>query len=265
MVPFRRGVLILLAGACLGGCALTVSHPNAWRSLDRFVALPDDRRVRHEPGAEHAARHVAGLLPAAVARVEAVHGARFASTPRVNVCATSACFDHYVTGRGLIAAVVPDNRLILSPRLFGPEAGRLPDILVHELSHLHLGQRIGHLHHSIPLWFHEGLATLVAGGGGAESAGELEARAAWARGQRIDTARRDTPGKRQAARDYGMPIHVFYRQAFMIVRAMREGDPARFHALLAALADHTEFAIALADVYAIDAGELVRYFPAHAE
>jgi hypothetical protein len=258
-----RSVCLGALAALCAGCALTVSHPNALRPVDAFVVSSADARVWHEPGAEAVARRVADVLPDAAARVESVHGLPFARAPRVYVCASVACFDRYVTGRGLTAAVVPDNRLVLSPLLFGRESRRLPDILAHELSHLHLGQRTGHLHHSAPLWFHEGLATLAADGGGAESAGELEARAAWREGRRIDTARRDTPGHRHGARDFGLSIHVFYRQAFMIVRGMREADPERFAALLRALQDNADFSIALAEVYAIDAGELVRYFPAH--
>jgi hypothetical protein len=245
----------------LGGCALTVSHPNALRPLDVFVVSSADARVWHEPGADDAARAVATLLPDTMARVEALHGLRFARAPRVYVCASVGCFDRYVTGRGLTAAVVPDNRLVLSPLLFGREARRRPGILAHELSHLHLGQRIGHLHHSIPLWFHEGLATLAADGGGAESAGELEARAAWRADKRIDTGRRDTPRHRHGARDFGLSIHVFYRQAFMIVRGMREADPARFAALLRALQDNADFSIALGTTWGLAPGDLVRFFP----
>src|SRR5690606_39395807 len=42
------------------------------------------------------------------------------------------------------AAVVYDNRLLLSRRLFEREPQRVSSILLHELSHLHLGQRLGH-------------------------------------------------------------------------------------------------------------------------
>ena len=75
-------------------------------------------------------------LPAAIELVEQAHYLPFARPPRVNVCGTDDCFRRYVMTPRLSAAVVPDNRLILSPNLDGRESHRLQTLLTHELAHL---------------------------------------------------------------------------------------------------------------------------------
>lgn len=107
--------------------------------------------------------------------------------------AAASCFNRYVYTPRLSAAVIPDNRLILSPNLNGRESARLPGLLTHELAHLHLGQRIGHYNSTLPVWFHEGWASLTADGGGAEYATDAQAYAAIRAGRRVDLIARDTP------------------------------------------------------------------------
>jgi thymidylate synthase len=159
----RRGFLLAAVCLLLSGCAMTVSHPRALQPLDGFVSLAADPRVQVEPGYEAYGERVARALPAAIARVEDAHYLPFAHPPRVHVCGSDACFKRYVLTPRLSAAVIPDNRLILSPNLDGREKHRLSALLTHELAHLHLGQRIGHYHSTLPVWFHEGWASLTAG------------------------------------------------------------------------------------------------------
>jgi hypothetical protein len=172
--------------------------------------------------------------------VEAGHFREFLNSPKVYVCGTDQCYSDFVTRPATSAAVVPDNRLVLSPRLDGAERERLPGLLAHELSHLHLGQRIGHVTQTVPLWFHEGLATLVADGAGAEYAGREQALAEIRGGRRIDAAVRDTWEMRHGPREFGLPTHVFYREAQLIVEAMARSG-ACFHEFLLALQDDQDF------------------------
>lgn len=239
-----------LAGlALLSGCALTVSHPRALQPIEGFVPLDDDPRVRVEPGHEAYGRRVAAALPAAIARVEAAHYRPFARAPRVYVCGSRKCFKRYVLTPKLSAAVVPDNRLILSPNLDGREHARLPSLLTHELAHLHLGQRIGHYHSTLPVWFHEGWASLTAGGGGAEYASDAEAHALIRAGRRIDLALRDTPDRRHRAAASNLDIFAFYRQAMLLVGWLKAQDEARFRRLVLAVQDNADFEIAFWNVY----------------
>lgn len=244
----RIGVWAILL-ATLPGCALTVSNPRALLPIDSFIPLASDRRVWVEPGFEDYGERVATVLPDAIARVEAGHYLRFARTPRVYVCGTEECFKRYVLTPRLSAAVVPDNRLILSPNLDDRERHRLPSLLAHELAHLHLGQRIGHYHSSLPVWFHEGWASLVAHGGGAEYATDDQALAAIQAGRRVNLLVRDTYDKRHRAAASGLSIHEFYRQSMLLVGWLMARDESRFRAFVLALQNNEDFDIAFWNIY----------------
>lgn len=244
----RIGVLAVLL-ALLSGCALTVSNPRALLPIDSFAPLGSDRRVWVEPGFEDYGERVAAVLPDAIARVEAAHYRSFARAPRVYVCGSVECFKRYVLTPRLSAAVVPDNRLILSPNLDGRERHRLPSLLTHELAHLHLGQRIGHYHSSLPVWFHEGWASLVANGGGAEYTTDAQAFTAIQAGRRVNLVVRDTYDKRHLAAASGLSIYEFYRQSMLMVGWLKAHDEARFRAFVLALQDNEDFDIAFWNIY----------------
>lgn len=245
------GLLALaLSGWLLAGCA-TVDRRADPLALG-FVPFPGDARIWLEPGAESFAERVGAYLDQAVLRVERLHGLAFRAPPRVYVCASQGCFDRWVKTPGASAAVVADNRLVLSPRLYHREAHRLPGILSHELSHLHLGQRLGHYTPWIPVWFHEGLATLAAGGGGADAIGDAAACAAWGGGRRVDFGRRDAPGQRHRAEAFGLNMHEFYWQSWRMLERLQAFDPPAFRRWLTMLQEGADFHIAFADVYNTD-------------
>lgn len=244
-----RVAALLCAAWLLSGCALGVSHPRALQPVSGFEPLASDARVWVEPGHEAYGERVSQALPAAIAQVEAAHHLPFLKPPRVHVCGTAACFSRHVMTPRLSAAVVPDNRLFLSPNLDGKEAHRLPALLAHELSHLHLGQRIGHYHSTVPIWFHEGWASLAADGGGADYASDDKVLAAIREGRRVNLDARDTPDRRHRAAAWNLDIHSFYRQSMLLVRWLRDQDEAKFRALVLALQDDVDFVIAFADVY----------------
>ena len=243
----RRWILVCVLG--LQGCALTVSNPRALLPINSFVPLASDARVWVEPGFESYGERVAATLPDAIARVEAAHYLPFARTPRVHVCGSDACFKRYVLTPKLSAAVIPDNRLILSPNLDGREKHRLPALLTHELAHLHLGQRIGHYHSTLPVWFHEGWASLTADGGGAEYVTDAQAYAAIRDGRRVNLNARDTPDKRHRADASGLSIHEFYRQSVLLVGWLKLQDEDRFRDLVLAIQDNADFDIAFWNLY----------------
>lgn len=239
----------LVALALASGCALTVSEPRALKPIEGFVPLAMDARVWVEPGYEPFGERVAAALPAAISKVETAHYLTFLRAPRIYVCGSEACFKRWVLTPKLSAAVVPDNRLILSPNLDGRERARLPALLVHELAHLHLGQRIGHYHSTLPVWFHEGWASLTADGGGAEFVSEAHAHEVIRAGKRVNLMLRDTPGKRHRAAASNLGIFEFYRQSMLLVAWLKAQDETRFRELVLAVQDNTDFEIAFWNVY----------------
>lgn len=245
----KIGLMVAVLLATLQGCALTVSNPRALQPIDGFVPLADDARVWVEPGYEVFGERVSAALPAAIAKVEAAHFLPFLHPPRVYVCGSNDCFTRHVYTPRLSAAVIPDNRLVLSPNLNGRESARLPRLLTHELAHLHLGQRIGHYSSTLPVWFHEGWASLTAEGGGAEHTSDAQAYAAIRAGRRIDLAARDTPDVRHRADAFGLSIFEFYRESMLLVGWLKAQDETRFRQLALAIQNNRDFEIAFWDIY----------------
>ncbi len=258
------GVPLALATVAAGTAAALplVRHMawGLWNVPDRLPSLAENSRVHFEPGAEDYARDIAALLPAALARVEAVQGRPFAHPVTVGAYVTPEAF---AAANGL-GSTVPVGvtffgRVNLSPKLLlSYQRRRLPAILTHELSHAHLQGWIGMngvLH--VPSWFNEGLAVMVSGGGGAELVSEREARAAIQRGEQITID--DAGGLKNfggiqfdkapaKTEPFWYPAVMAYRQAGMFVSYLRETDGTAFARLLDAILDRRSFA------EAVDAG-----------
>lgn len=242
--------LCLATALALGGCA-HVGYRDAIEDLSHFRPLPHSSQVRYAPGAEWFARQVAALLPAASAHVEAMHYRPFQTAPVVYVCGDGACFHRFVDPRwNFTAAVVYDNRLLLAPRLFEREPHRLVPVLLHELAHLHMGQVRGHYSLGIPVWFHEGLASFTAHGGGADLVSDEQAWAAAASQHHFLPDEQHLPWQRRRMADnWKLPVSIFYRQALLFVRSLHERDAQAFRRLLMSLQDGADFDAAFAQAY----------------
>lgn len=181
------GVVLLAAASAAALPAVRHIASGWWNNPERLAALPENPQVRYEDGASEQARTVAGLLPTAIARVEAIHGRRFAHPVTVGVYVSPEAFAA-ANGTGYAGSVGVTffGHVILSPVLFSAQRQRIPAILTHELSHAHLQSWISQLAFiRLPNWFKEGLAVMVSGGGGAEGVSELQARDAIRRGDHI--------------------------------------------------------------------------------
>jgi hypothetical protein len=230
-----------------------------WNGPDRLPSLTENSQVHFEPGAEDYAREVSALLPAAIARVEAAQGRRFAHPVTVGVYATpQAYMAANVIGSMQPVGVTPFGRVVLSPVLHWPAHRRLPGILTHELSHAHLQGWISqYANVRLPTWFKEGLAVMVSGGGGAEFVDEGEARAAIERGEHIVI---DDAGSFLNLSDmrFERPVAgatashqtvMAYRQAGMFVSYLHDSDPAGFDRMMQAILDGRPFVAAVAAGY----------------
>jgi hypothetical protein len=247
-----RSIATIAVLLCVGvtACATVPEHDAGPRLAARFEPFPTDYRILYEPGAETFARALAPLLADAIARVEAGHYRPFAKRVVVHICGTDDCFQSYAPyPPNLAAAVVFDNRLLLHPRLFTTEPWRLSPILMHELSHLHLGQRIGHYSPALPVWFHEGLAALVAEGGGADLAAEEEAERAIRAGKYLVL---DNPPLKKRGENADISMAMYYRQAMMLVAHLRALGEARFRELLLAIQERESFDSAFRKAYESD-------------
>lgn len=237
-----RPVILAAMALLFAGCAALPPDRDAIHELADFEPLAADSRVRYEAGAENFAQQVAAILPAAIGQVEAAHYQSFAAPVAVYVCSSEDCFARNVPGAArFTAAVVYDNRLLLAPRLFEREPERLFPVLVHELSHLHLGQRLGHYTTHIPVWFHEGLACLAAAGGGADLVNEKEAQRMVIAGNYFLPDQRHDETRRKNADQWRLKISMFYRQSMMFLTHLKAQGEERFRRLLLELQDRAGF------------------------
>jgi len=226
--------LALLAGVLAATLFLGFRSFALARSADRFLALPEDPRVRYEPGAEAMAEEIARALPDAIRAVEERQYRRFREPPRVFVCASLATFGSF-GGDVRSGAYLARGRLFFSPK---PEntPGRIPRLVAHELSHLHLEEGLSLLEkRRLPPWFEEGLAALVSDGGGAEGVSEEEALAAVASGRAFAPVESGGLLFRRTGAADGLPPHLFYREAEAFLGALRLRDGEAFRRLVAAV------------------------------
>ncbi len=140
------------------------------KSKGHFIVHRNDSRVLYEPGAEGYADKIAEFLPAAVKRVEEGHFLPFRKPFKVYVFSTQKSHNESIanpTSYPIRGTAIQGN-VFIAPSAFsfkGLDTHR--ESLMHELSHLHLSQRLGFLkRRRIPNWFTEGLANIIAGSGG---------------------------------------------------------------------------------------------------
>jgi hypothetical protein len=260
-VNFNRrqvSLMLILMIFCIGfsGCTAASALLAMSKPTGQFISYAKDPRVLYEPGAEKLAQNVADALPAAVQTVQREQYRNFIMPVKIYVCASLESFKAYGAPSGKEGGFVLNKRLFISPK---PEntAGRIPRILTHELLHLHIEQQVGMLKSArIPSWFKEGLAVYVAGGGGAETVTEAQARDALRQGKYFHPEAGGSLLFPKRAHDYGLRPHMFYREASMFVAYLKQLDASRFEVLLLTIQDGEPFAKAFQFSYGANIGDI---------
>lgn len=243
---FVAAITILLV---LSGCTLA-RVANAWaQSKSGFVQCTPDPRVICEPGSEVLAKSIVPLLPDAIAIVEKAQFSTFSAPIVIYTYATRESFSSHSGAPAYAQGAVSLGNLHLSPKLLAsPERTR--GILVHELSHLNLQLQIGSLAWArIPSWFHEGLATFVSDGGGAETVSAETATAAVRQGKHFEPEDSQSVIFPKSAASYGLDPHMYYKQASLFVGFMRASDPIAFEKMLRAIETKLGFSQAIESSY----------------
>ena len=218
-------------------CAAIDETMVAFRSTDGFVASPADPRVAFEPGAEALAASVVAALPGAIAQVEDEAYGPFTVPVRIYVCGTLDCYRRFTGNQRSGGHTSFRRKIFISPK---PEntAARVPSLVAHELTHLHLTQRCSSYRASrLPIWFSEGFATLVSHGGGAEDVSAAAAARAIAAGSTFTP----TTSRGQSGSAFGLAVHTFYRQAALFIDHLRAADGDAFRAFVRDLEDGRPF------------------------
>jgi hypothetical protein len=250
----KTWAILVVAGVLVAAAVLVLMQPRAraaLRLVRGFSQLDADPRVRFEPGAEALAGAVATALPAAVRRVEECQSGTFERPFRVYVCASHESFTSHI-GEPVsspVRGIAFPWDIWVSPKAFsfrGKDTHR--ETVMHELSHLHLGQMLGWWRRTrgVPSWFQEGLADWVADTGD-EQVSRREACEAIAGGHRImldESGRLPFPRRPDS---YGMSWPMFHMQSRMFVEYLRSRDADAFGRFVAAVVRGVEFRSAFSD------------------
>jgi hypothetical protein len=235
---------------------LVLAHPRARAALrltSGFQPFQQDTRVFYEPGADVLAKRFAESLPAAIARVEESQGLPFKSDFRVYVCASHESFTRHLgepidsPARGMKLF----RDIWVSPKAFafmGSDTHR--ETITHELSHLHLSQNMGvrSIMGSLPTWFEEGLADMIADTGG-EIVSYQEALDAFARGPHLVS---DAKGRflfPKRAEDYGISWPMLHRQSRMFVEYLHDRNEELFKEFVVAVVNGVHFDVAFKNYF----------------
>jgi hypothetical protein len=258
----RRTIVVVVVLAVCGGGAVAFSRSSVGTALLKsrahFTSVERDPRVLYEPGMKEQAELTAAHLPAAIGLVEDQQSLPMIKPFRVYVCNSQDSFNAYMAApKGSTArGVKVGNSIFLSPECFSSWRGDThAEVLAHELSHLQLYQRIGHLRYlwNLPTWFVEGLAVTVSGGGG-EGVTAPEARGAILSGYHFAPDDRGGWLRPKRAADYGIDTFMFYRQSELFVTYIRDRHPRAFERFLLDLQEggRRTFAAAFGEAFGKD-------------
>ena len=225
----------------LQGCSLIKIGIAYGQSTENFIVHPKDSRVLYETGAEASADTIVSHIENSIAIVESMHYQKFSKDIKIHVCASIETFESHTTMKKSRGTTIGD-KLFLSPKLF-TQPKTVKSILTHELSHLHLAQKLGGitLYMNVPSWFQEGLATYVSSGGGAEKISVYDAVKALESqtffipddtASIFDLKNATSYGFTEHYSDPLTAQHMYYRQSSMFVAYLKNSDNDSFNGLM---------------------------------
>lgn len=206
-----------------------------------FEVASFDSRVLYEPGAEDMLTDISPLIE----QIENAQFVKFKNESKLTIYNFNdkTRYSKYSnTHPSAFGSSSSNDAYISAPRLRErPET--IEDLLLHELSHIHLRQYVGSWRYvvDIPQWFHEGLATSVSGGAGAALVSAEEARDSILSGKALvpkDTGSYFNP---ETAWFFKLRTDMFYRQSQMFVEYLIKQNPTAFEKTLEALVAGAEF------------------------
>lgn len=226
--------VVTVAGAALASNGLARSVAAHLWPAERFSRCTVDPRIFCEPGSEPFARAIAGLLPTAVAQVEHKQYGAFVKPVKIYTYNSQDTYALYAGTRGG-AGSMSFGEVHLAPAMQTVPT-QYAALLAHELSHLHLAQRIGVIKMMrLPHWFKEGWATHTSGGGGAGNVTAEQAIFALVHGRHFTPGEADTLAEALSparASSFKLESGMYYRQASLLVDYLQRRDPQAFAGLI---------------------------------
>ena len=228
-----------------------------------FIPLPGNGQIFYEPGAEDLAKLVDAHLAVSLARVEKQQYVPFkdAKAIKVYVFSDRKRYANFSYASAQTRASATTDEVYLSEKL-RERIDTLPNILTHELSHVHIRQYTGTFKYvtNLPSWFLEGLAVSVSSGGGAENVTVEQAQAAIRKIPRFKPEDSGSLIRQKSAHSYGLEPHMYYRQASIFVVYLIQTNPKGFEAALKDVLNGNSFREVWQKHYGLNIAELwLRY------
>jgi hypothetical protein len=229
------------------------------RTPKNFIDTGDRVYIENKSD-EQFGRDLKQVLPQLMDSVEKKELHKFIRSPDIYVCNSNKSFCKYAGSKypGPRAKVTPKG-LFISPRLKGSKDWN--EIVYHELSHVILLQYAGIYHYiSMPVWFHEGLATYISNGGGSGDVTDSAAIFNILKGNHFyPVANENILFPKSFSNDKIQPW-MQYRQSMLFVKFMKEGKEKEFEKLLNALFNKESFPKSFEAAYGVSVAGLWNEF-----
>ncbi|MCP3927566.1 MAG: hypothetical protein GY705_00515, partial [Bacteroidetes bacterium] len=134
-----KSFAIILLSITLTSCGQISAF---FRSTDHFSKFESDDRIFYEADSLDIAVQVANNLDSSIKKVEKEQYGSFVKPVAIYICSNKESFEKFTGLNPKIKAAVFMEKIFLSASL-REQPERIPTLTTHELSHLHLIQRIG--------------------------------------------------------------------------------------------------------------------------
>jgi len=227
-----------------------------------FIQMEESSQIYYEAGAEDLAKEISNNFAGYVKSVEKQEYIPFKTPGSIKIYVFNKRENYlkytFSSRSGFGSALT--NEIYLSP-ILKERLYILPNVLMHELSHVHLRQYIGTWVYTtnIPDWFHEGFADLTSSGG-AERRGTREAIEYINSGHHFAPTTAGSIFVNKTAQYYGLWPHIYYRQAGLFVRFLKQVDPKAFEKSYVSLTEKEDFEEVWKKYYGKSVNELWNQF-----
>ena len=240
------------------GCALVSRLPAYFKSTDMFHPVGENVLIEADEDSAWG-EQIQSVIPQYLDSVQNKVGLDFTQEVKVFVCHSTESFCDHTGSKspGPRASVL--RKFFVSPRLQGTEDWS--SIVYHELVHVLLMQNLSMYRYlTTPIWFHEGLATMVANGGGSGNINDSTAIANILDGKHFNPVDKENFVFPQSFENPDIGIWVHYRQAMLFVAYMKTSNPQSFDTLMHDLVSGMNFREAVHDAYGEDVASLWTMF-----
>ena len=232
-------ITALILISLMSGC----SHLKT-RVTQEFKTFPESERVHYQEGAEELAHYIADHIEEWMIETEMAQYRHFEQPEKIQVYVFNQAENYADYGYAHINTRVraSTNDIYISPLIL-EQIETLPNILMHEMSHIHLRQFIGTLTYvkDVPDWFHEGVATDSSNGAGAEKVTIDEAIEAFKQGKHFEPSLEASLLGHKTVHNYDLTPQMYYRQTQLFIMFLKAYNSNSFRDLYVSLTKKQSF------------------------